>query len=201
MVAEPRVYEPTTRSTVDNEDVDSTSTHNTHLCITVCSQARNAHHALGSSHHGLHFIFVRLKESVIWFAHVSPFVLSPAVYLEHFSFTLPSTTTQEHAAQSVQQDQLQEHALHLEHLQALPADKLRHQGSPWLKNLQSGGKTPRTTTPTGHEPEELATDSRIEDYSGDPYQSHDVQEIFGEVHRAPITEEVGEFGDSDGCRL
>ena len=28
--------------------VDRTPTHNTHLCSTVCSQARNAHHALGS---------------------------------------------------------------------------------------------------------------------------------------------------------
>ena len=33
--------------------VDRTPTHNPHLCSTVCSQARNAHHALGSSHHGL----------------------------------------------------------------------------------------------------------------------------------------------------
>ena len=28
--------------------VDRTPTHNTHLCSAVCSQARNAHHALGS---------------------------------------------------------------------------------------------------------------------------------------------------------
>ena len=28
--------------------VDRTPTHNTHLCSTVCSEARNAHHALGS---------------------------------------------------------------------------------------------------------------------------------------------------------
>ena len=33
-----------------SESVDRTPTHNTHLCSTVCSQARNAHHALGSSH-------------------------------------------------------------------------------------------------------------------------------------------------------
>ena len=44
------------RSTYKN--VDRTPTHNTHLCSTVCSQARNASHALGSR---LHNIFVRLK--------------------------------------------------------------------------------------------------------------------------------------------
>ena len=41
--------------------------------------------------------------------------------------------------------------------------------------MQSGGN-PRTRTPTGYEPNELATVSRIEAYSGDPYQLHDVQE-------------------------
>ena len=40
---------------------------------------------------------------------------------------------------------------------------------------------PRTTTPTGYEPKEFATVSRIEDDSGDPYQFHDLQEIFGEA--------------------
>ena len=40
---------------------DRTPTHNTHLCSTVCSQARNAHHALGSSHTDCSLIFVRLE--------------------------------------------------------------------------------------------------------------------------------------------
>ena len=58
---------------------DRTPTHNTHLCSTVCSQARNAHHALGSREqpkHDLHFIFVRLiRVFVIWcVAHVSSMV-------------------------------------------------------------------------------------------------------------------------------
>ena len=35
------------------------------------------------------------------------------------------------------------------------------------------------TTPTGYEPKELGTVSRIEAYSGDPYQSYDVQEKVG----------------------
>ena len=62
------------------------------------------------------------------------------------SFTLPSTT-QEQAAQSVQQEQLREHPLRHAHLQAPSVDKLRHQESLWREDLQSGGN-PRTTTPT-----------------------------------------------------
>ena len=88
-----------------------------------------------------------------------------------------------------------EHSLHPAHLQAPSVDKLRHQESLWREDLQSGGN-PRTTTSTSYEPKELATVSRIEAYSGDPYQLHDVQENFGEEdHRAPITEEEGEFGE------
>ena len=88
-----------------------------------------------------------------------------------------------------------EHSAHPAHLQAPSVDKLRHQESLWREDLQSGGN-PRTTTPTGYEPKELATISRIEAYSGDPFQSYDVQEKVGEEdHRAPITEEVEEFGE------
>ena len=55
-----------------------------------------------------------------------------------------------------------------------------------MKTLQSGGN-PRTTTPTGYEPKELATVSRISRVV-DPYQLYDA--------RAPITEEVKEFGET-----
>ena len=83
--------------------------------------------------------------------------------------------------------------MHPAHLQAHSVDKLRRQESLWREDLQSGGN-PRTTTPTGCEPKELATVSRIEAHSGDPHQLHAVQEQFGEEdHRAPITEEVEEF--------
>ena len=114
------------------------------------------------------------------------------------SFTLPSTKTEEHAAQSVQYGHAQEHQVHHGHLQALRVDKQRHQESLWR---ESGGNT-RTTTPTGYEPKVFATVSRIEDYPGDPYQSYDVQEKVGEEdHRAPITEEVKQFGEiaTAGC--
>ena len=74
-------------------------------------------------------------------------------------------------------------------------DKFRHQESLWREDLQSGGN-PRTTTPTGYEPRELANVSRIEAFSGDPYQLYDVQDKVGEEdHQAPITKEVEEFGE------
>ena len=63
------------------------------------------------------------------------------------SFTLPFTTTPEHALH----DLLQEHPVHHAHLHALPVDKQRHQESLWRENLQSGGN-PRTTTPTVYTP-------------------------------------------------
>ena len=130
--------------------VDRTPIHNTHLCTTVCSQARHAHHAPGSSHHGLHFIFVRLKRVCHLVLHMShPLLISHLPFTtstSSSSFTLPSTTTQEHAAQPVQHDQLQKHPVHHQLLQALAVDKLRHQESLWRENLQSGGN-PRTTTP------------------------------------------------------
>ena len=48
--------------------------------------------------------------------------------------------------------------------------------------------------PTGYEPKELATISRIDAYYGDPYQLYDVHERFGEEdHQAPIPEETEEF--------
>ena len=123
--------------------VDSTPTHNTHLCSTVCSQARNAHHALGSSNHGLHFISARLKRICHLVLHMShPLLFSHLPFTSSTSsssFTLPSTTTQEQAAQSVQHDQLQEHPVHHVHLQALPVDKLRHQESLWRENVQNDG--------------------------------------------------------------
>ena len=68
-----------------------------------------------------------------------------------------------------------EHSEHPAHLRAPSVDKLRHQESLWREDLLNGGNT-RTTTPTGYEPKELATVSRIEAYSGDPYQFFDVLE-------------------------
>ena len=65
-----------------------------------------------------------------------------------------------------------EHSVHPAHLQASSVDKLCHQESRWCEDIHSGGN-PRTTTPTGYEPKELATVSRIEAYSGDPFQFYE----------------------------
>ena len=77
----------------DAETVDRTPTHNTHLCSTVCSQARNASHALGSSHTDCSVIFVRLKIVLSsGVAHVSSSLVdSPAVYHEHIIFLIHSS--------------------------------------------------------------------------------------------------------------
>ena len=72
--------------------------------------------------------------SHLWLLSHLPFTTSTS----SFSFTLPSTT-QEHAAQSVQQEQLRENPAHHAHLQAPSVDKLRHQESLWREDLQSGG--------------------------------------------------------------
>ena len=159
--------------------VDRTPTHNTNLCSTVCSQARNASHALGSSQTDCSVIFVRLNRICHLVLHMShPLLFSHLPFTtstSSSSFTLPSPTTQEHAAQSVQNGHLQEHPAHHAHLHALPVDKQRHQESLWRENLQSGGN-PRTTTATGYELKELATVSRTKASSGDPYQLYDAQE-------------------------
>ena len=81
---------------------------------------------------------------------------------------------------------------HNENTQCIPhISKLSQSKSCAIKN-HSGVKTCRVAEnraqqlPTGYEPKEIATVSRIEAYSGDSYQSYDVQENFGEEdHRAP----------------
>ena len=174
--------------------VDRTTTHNTHLSSTVCSQAQNAHTTrLAQELHcqlcapEKNLVILVCSMSHPWLSHL-PFTTSTS----SSSFTLPSST-QEHAARSGQQEQLREHSVHPAHLQAPSVDKLRHQESLWREDLQSGGN-PRTTTPTGYEPKELATVARIEAFSGDPHQLYDVREKVGqEDHRAPITQEIEEF--------
>ena len=116
-----------------------------HLC-TVCSQARNAHPALGSSHTECSVIFVRLKR-----VRSSGLHMSHPLLQTHLPFTTSTSSSSftllSHATQLVQHEHLQEHPVHLAHLHALPVDKQRHQESLWRENLQSGGNPP-TTTPT-----------------------------------------------------
>ena len=108
-----------TKSRKSTGSVDKTPTHNAHLCSTLCSQARNGSHALGSRASKAQVTRIALSSLCAWkeschlvcnmshpllFSHL-PFTTSTS----SSSFTLPSTTTQEHAAQSVNHDQLQEH--------------------------------------------------------------------------------------------
>ena len=83
-------------------------------------------------------------------------VLSRAFLHEHFLFF---TYFSYHTTRTLSTSRTQDHSV----------DKLRHQESLWREDLQSGGN-PLTATPTGYEPKELATVSRIEASSGDPYQ-------------------------------
>ena len=102
--------------------------------------------------HGLHcHLCAPEKSLVIWCCNMSHVLLLTdlprTTSTSSSSFSLPSTTRLEYAAQSVQQDPLQERPVHHAQLQAPSVDKQRHQESLWRENLQSGG-TPRTTTPT-----------------------------------------------------
>ena len=157
--------------------VDRTPTHNTHLCSTQSVHKRGTHRTRLAQE--LHNIFVRLKRichlvcTCLTLCCSLTCRLPRAHHLPHSLLLL--TTTQEHAAQSGQQDHLQEHPVHHEHLQALPVDMQRHQESLWRENLHRV-ENPHKTTPTSYEPKELATVSRIEDYPGDPYQLYDAQE-------------------------
>ena len=142
----------------------------------------------------LHNIFVRLNMNLSSCPHMAhPLSLSHLPFTtstSSSSFTHPSTTTPEHALQSGEHDPLQEQPVHHE---LSPRFASRQAAPSGVKNLQSGGN-PRTTTPTDHEPKKLSTVSRILGII-DPYQSSDVQNEFEHDHRAPITEEVQEFGE------
>ena len=104
-----------------------------------------------------------------------------------FSFTLPSTTTPEHAKQSGQYDLLQEQSSAWStSSKQRPLEKHRYQEPPCRENQQRGGN-PRNTFSTGYEPKELALVSRLID----PYQLYDIQkECREQDHQAPIHEEV-----------
>ena len=127
--------------------------HPQHTSVQYKSVHKRGTHttSLAQVTHELHFIFVHLKRICHLVLHMShPLLLSHlpcTTSTSSSSFTLPSTTTQEHAAQRVQHDHLREHPVHHANLQSPFVDKLRHQESLWRENLQSGG-TPRKTFST-----------------------------------------------------
>ena len=88
------------RATTESEPVDRTRTHNTHLCSTVCSQARNAHTTRLAQE--LHCHLCALEKSlVIWcvtclILGCSLTCLSPrALHLPHSPFLLRHHNTQQ----------------------------------------------------------------------------------------------------------
>ena len=126
--------------------------------------------------------------------HVSSLVVSPAFHHEHFIFLIHSSFYDKRTHCTIGTTRATPRTPGTS--RTSPSSlRWRHQESLWREDLQCGGN-PRTTTPTGYDPKELATVSRIEAYSGDPYQLYDVHEKVGEEdHRAPITEEVDDFGE------
>ena len=91
-------------------------------------------------------------------------------------------------------------ALHLSYSLFL----LRHKNTQHNRYNKSNSENTQYIThiSTGYEPKELATVSRIEVYSGDPYHVFVVHEEVGEEdHRALITEEVEEFSETGTAGL
>ena len=120
---------------IDVWGVDRTTTHDTHLCSTVCSQAGNAHTTLLAQELRCH---LSAPKQVLpsGMTHASSMVvLSRAFLHEHFLFL---TYVSCHTRRTLGASRTS---------QAPSVDKLRHQESLWREDLQSGGN-PRTTTPT-----------------------------------------------------
>ena len=113
----------------------------------------------GSSHTDCSVIFVRLKRIRHLVSHMShPLLFSHLPFTtstSSSSFTLPSTTTQEHAAQPVQHDQLREPPVH--HAHAI--SKLSRSTSSAIKD-HSGVKTCRVAeTRAGQLPQVMSPKS------------------------------------------
>ena len=92
--------------------VDRTPTHSTRLCSTVCSLAERTRRAWLKSH-GLQCHLCAPEKNLSSGLHMSHPLLLPhlpfTTSTPSSSLTLPSTTTQEHAAQPLQHGQIQEH--------------------------------------------------------------------------------------------
>ena len=141
----------TSKAYVDAAFVDNTHKHCTYSAVQSIHK-RGTHRTRLAQE--LHNIFVRLK-----ICHSGPHMSHPLL-LSHLlcttstsssSFTLPSTTTPEHAPRSGQHDLLKEHPVHHEPPQDLPADKQRHQESLWRETCrvaEIGARKRNRTSPT-----------------------------------------------------
>ena len=124
-------------------------------------------------------------------------VASLSVYHDHIIFFNHSScnhyTRTKHNRYNMIHSENTQYITHISKLSQSKSSAINNQ-SLWRENLQSGGSS-RTTTPTVYEPKELATVSRIEDFPGDPLSILMYRNFGEQDHRAPITEEVVEFGE------
>ena len=139
-----------------------TPTHNTHLCSTVCSPARNAHHALGSSHTDRSVIFVRLKRichlvccTCLTFCCSLTCHLPRAPHLPHSLFLPPRHKNTQHNQNNMINSENTQYIMHI--------SKLPQSTSCAIKN-HSGVKTCRVAETRARQlpqQEELREDSRF----------------------------------------
>ena len=127
---------------INNVDSTLAKTAHTAQCSPFTSVERTSRAWLKS--HGLQRHFCALENCLSSGPHMSHLLLllchlPCTTSTSSSSFTLPSTTTPEHAQQSGQHDPHQEYSAHHQPLQERPVDKLRHQESLWRGNQQSGG--------------------------------------------------------------
>ena len=154
-----------------SESVDRTHSQYTSVQYCLFTSAERTPHAWLKSH-GLHcHLCAPEKNLSSGVAHVSSLVYSPAVYHEHVIFLIHTSFYDTRTRSTIGATRAT--VLRTTSTSCTSPSSLSRQAAPsritlaW--KLQSGGN-PRTTAPTGYEPKELAVVSRIEDYSGDPYQ-------------------------------
>ena len=182
------------------EPVDTTPTRKTHLCSTVCSQARTAQ--LMRLAQELHRHLCALEKNlVIWCVSClihgcSLTCLSPrALHLLHSLFLLRHKNTQHNRYSKSNTENTQ----YIPHISKLPQST-----SCAIKN-HSGVKTCRVAEPRAPQlPQVMSPRSlRLSQGSELILEIHTSKMMYRrkvgeEDHRAPITEEVAEFRDCDG---
>ena len=161
-----------------------------HICaVQFVHKRRNAHTTSLAQELLCHLCETENKWCHLVWPMSHPWLISHALSsmsTSSSSFTL-LYMTQEHAAQSVQQEQLREHPVHHAHLQAPSVDKLLHQKSLWPEDLQSGGNS-RITTPT-FKTCSLRCAARADSYSHELDVSNEITRysyiwmICGSIHR------------------
>ena len=116
----------------------------------VCSQARDASHALGSR---IACHLCASKRS----SHLVSFMFHPWLF-SHASSSMSTS-----ASSPIHPTTRKEPSVHPAHLQAPSVDKLRHQESLCREDLQSD-RNPRTTTPTFFVGENLKNNSMTQQF-------------------------------------